>query len=71
LLGEPETLLADRGYFSAANVAACQKAKIEPLIVSNRRLFWAVSGVVRLSPNVSNGHRLRKSEPGRGHGASG
>jgi hypothetical protein len=31
-LGEPETLLADTGYFSAANVEACEKAGIEPLI---------------------------------------
>jgi IS5 family transposase len=31
-LGQPETLLADTGYFSAANVVACEKAEIEPLI---------------------------------------
>ena len=31
-LGEAETLLADTGYFSAANVEACEKAGIEPLI---------------------------------------
>ena len=31
-LGKPECLLADTGYFSAANVAACAKAGIEPLI---------------------------------------
>jgi hypothetical protein len=33
-LGEPETLLADNGYFSAANVAACQAAGIAPLIAA-------------------------------------
>jgi transposase len=31
-LGEPDTLLADTGYFSAANVVACEKSGIEPLI---------------------------------------
>jgi transposase len=35
-LGTPETLLADNGYFSAANVEACAKAKIEPLIAMGR-----------------------------------
>jgi hypothetical protein len=29
-------LLADNGYFSATNVAACQAAKIEPLIAAGR-----------------------------------
>jgi transposase len=36
-LGEPETLLADNGYFSAANVAACEAAGIEPLIAMGRQ----------------------------------
>ncbi len=36
-LGEPETLLADTGYFSAGNVAACEKAEIEPLIAMDRQ----------------------------------
>jgi transposase len=31
-LGEVDTLLADTGYFSAANVAACEAAGIDPLI---------------------------------------
>jgi transposase len=35
-LGQPETLLADNGYFSAANVEACQAAGIEPLIALGR-----------------------------------
>jgi transposase len=35
-LGSPEVLLADNGYFSAANVAACAAAKIEPLIALGR-----------------------------------
>lgn len=36
-LGEPETLLADAGYFSAANVEACAAAGIEPLIAMGRQ----------------------------------
>jgi transposase len=31
-LGEPETLLADAGYFSGPNVEACVKAGVEPVI---------------------------------------
>ncbi len=36
-LGEPATLLADNGYFSAANVAACAAAGIAPLIALGRQ----------------------------------
>ena len=36
-LGKAETLLADNGYFSAANVAVCAAAKIEPLIAMGRQ----------------------------------
>jgi hypothetical protein len=32
----PETLLADNGYFSEANVMACTAANIEPLIATGR-----------------------------------
>jgi transposase len=42
-LGSPETLLADSGYFSEANVAACAEAKITPLIALGREphhLSW-------------------------------
>ena len=35
-LGQPETLLADTGYFSAANVQVCGAAGIEPLIALGR-----------------------------------
>jgi transposase len=35
-LGQPETLLADTGYFSAAKVAACGAAGIAPLIALGR-----------------------------------
>ena len=36
-LGEAERLLADTGYFSAANVDACNAAGIEPLIAMGRQ----------------------------------
>lgn len=35
-LGSVEHLLADNGYFSAANVAACVEVKIEPLLAAGR-----------------------------------
>src|ERR1700724_7393 len=36
-LGKPETLLADTGYFSAANVEACAAAGMETLIAMGRQ----------------------------------
>ena len=36
-LGKVETLLADTGYFSEANVEACMAAKIDPLIAMGRQ----------------------------------
>ena len=36
-LGEVNTLLADTGYFSAANVAACEAAGIDPLSAMGRQ----------------------------------
>ena len=42
-LGKPETLLADSGYFSEANVEACAEAKIAALIAPGRErhhLSW-------------------------------
>lgn len=42
-LGRPETLLADSGYFSEANVEACAEATIAPLIPPGRErhhLSW-------------------------------
>jgi transposase len=35
-LNQPEKLLADAGYFSEHNVAACQQAEIQPLIAVGR-----------------------------------
>ena len=39
-LGKPETLLADTGYFSAANVAACAAAQIDPMIAQGRQSHY-------------------------------
>jgi len=36
-VGEVETLLADNGYFSAANVTACAAAGINPLVAMDRQ----------------------------------
>jgi IS5 family transposase len=36
-LGKADTFLADNGYFSAANVTACDDAKIAPLIAMGRQ----------------------------------
>jgi hypothetical protein len=36
-LGKVGTMLADTGYFSAANVAACEAAGIDPLIAMGRQ----------------------------------
>jgi transposase len=36
-LGKTETLLADTGYFSEANVVACVAAEVEPLIAMGRQ----------------------------------
>ncbi|UVK48627.1 IS1182 family transposase (plasmid) [Mesorhizobium sp. AR07] len=39
-VGRPDTLLADSGYFSAANVDACANAGIEPLIATGRQAHY-------------------------------
>ena len=39
-LGRPETLLADSGYFSGANVETCGKAGLEPLIAQGRQSHY-------------------------------
>ena len=36
-LGKPETMLADTGYFSEANVEFCAAAQIEPMIALGRQ----------------------------------
>jgi hypothetical protein len=51
-LGTVETLLADAGYFSAANVEACREASLEPLIA-----------MVRQPHHLPLGERFAKEEP--------
>jgi transposase len=70
-LGAPETLLADAGYFSAANVAACAVAGIEPLIALGRqphhpplaeRFAKAPSAPDDPTPVEAMAHRLKTPE---------
>ena len=37
-IGKPDTLLADNGYFSEANAAACEAAGIAPMIATGREV---------------------------------
>ncbi len=70
-LGEVETLLADTGYFSAANVEACDKAGIDPLIAMGRqphhpplaeRFEEAPSAPENPTPVEAMAHRLKTPE---------
>jgi transposase len=70
-LGEPQTLLADNGYFSAANVAACAAAGIAPLIAAGRQPHhpslserFAVAPAAPDNPTPVDAmiHRLRTAE---------
>ena len=70
-LGKPETLLADTGYFSAANVETCQAAGIEPLIALGReahhpsldeRFAAAPPAPENPTPVEAMAHRLKTPE---------
>jgi hypothetical protein len=70
-LGVPETVLADAGYFSAANVAACAAAGIQPLIAMGRqphhpplaeRFDTTPSAPSDPTPVEAMAHRLRTPE---------
>lgn len=70
-LGKAETLLADNGYFSEANVKACAAAKIEPLIAIgrephhpslNERFAAAPPAPEAPTPVEAMAHRLRTPE---------
>src|SRR5689334_15565147 len=63
-LGKPETLLADTGYFSAANVTACGAAGIEPLITPGRQ---SPSSVLERALRRSAA-RAGQSDTGQGDG---
>ena len=70
--GRPETLLADNGYFSEANVKLCAAAKIEPLIATGRQphhpswreRFAAAAGAVG-QPNAGRDHDLSAADANR------
>jgi hypothetical protein len=68
-LGDVDTLLADAGYFSAANVKACAEAGIDPLIAMGRkphhqplaeRFAPAPPAPVDPTPVEAMAHRLRR-----------
>src|ERR1700680_188733 len=70
-LGEAETLLADSGYFSQANVEACAAAGIEPLIPQGRQTHYpplserfakAPSAPENPTPPETMAHRLKTPE---------
>jgi Transposase DDE domain len=68
-LGQPETLLADTGYFSAANVQACGAAGIAPLIALGREAHhpslserFAEAPSAPDDPTAVEAHRLKTLE---------
>src|SRR5689334_16474139 len=70
-LGQPETLLADTGYFSAPNVEVCGAAGIEPLIALSReahhcplsaRFAAAPPAPENPTPVEAMAHRLKTPE---------
>ena len=70
-LGEAETLLADSGYFSEANVEACAATGIEPLIPQGRQTHYpplserfakAPSAPENPTPLETMAHRLKTPE---------
>lgn len=70
-IGQPDTLLADNGYFSATNVAACEAAGIEPMIATGRevhhpsldeRFAAATPAPNDPTPVEAMAHRLRTPE---------
>ena len=69
-LGKAETLLADNGYFSEANVMTCQAVEIDPLIAVGRhrhpslpeRFAAAPPAPVDPTPVEARAHRLQTSE---------
>jgi hypothetical protein len=64
-LGAIETLLADTGYFSAANVQACMAAEIDPLIAMRRQPHHPPSAPAppdNPTPLAAMAHRLKTPE---------
>jgi transposase len=70
-LGKMDTLLADTGYFSAANVSACVAAGIDPLIAMGRQPHYPPMGALfcddpmapeNPTPVEAMAHRLKTRE---------
>jgi len=70
-LGKPQTLLADNGYFSDANVALCAAAQIDPMIAMGRqshhpslteRFAKAPPAPENPTPLAAMSHRLQTPE---------
>lgn len=70
-LGSPHTLIADAGYFSAANVAHCEQAEIAPLIARRRdqhyvpwyaRFATPLPAPIDADPVQRMAHRLQTPE---------
>jgi len=70
-IGHPDTLSADNGYFSDANVVACDEAGIEPMIATGRevhhptldeRFAAAPPAPADPTPLEAMAHRLRTPE---------
>ncbi|MGC1587758.1 MAG: IS1182 family transposase [Rhodomicrobium sp.] len=70
-LGKAETLLGDNGYFSEANVKACEAAKVEPLLAMGRdshhpslseRFAEAPAAPENPTPVEAMAHRLQTPE---------
>jgi hypothetical protein len=67
-LGEVETLLADNGYFSAANVTACTAMTIAPLIAMGREAHHpSLDERFAKAPPAPNArsHGVSLADPGR------
>jgi len=76
-IGKPDTLLADNGYFSESNVAACEAAGIEPMIATGRqphhptldeRFADAPPAPEKPTPVEAMTHRLRTPDGKRLYG---
>jgi transposase len=70
-LGDVETLLADAGYFSQANVEACARAGVDPLIAMGRQSHYRPlaerfapppPGPADSTPTEAMAHRLETPE---------
>jgi transposase len=64
-LGKPETLLADTGYFSEANVALCAAAQIDPMIAQGRQshLSALVGALCQSTVGAGEPDAARSHEP--------